>query len=84
MVRFVDVPNMRRWLIDTGIERAIAGIADTIAEDFRRWEQFDKTARVASHSDIGVIELMPTSDGVRVPIWKMPVPSLMVVVLAAR
>lgn len=65
MVRFVDVPNMRRWLIDTGIERAIAGIADTIAEDFRRWEQFDKTARVASHSDIGVIELMPTSDGVQ-------------------
>lgn len=65
MVRFVDVPNMRRWLIDTGIERAIEGIADTIAEDFRRWEQFDKTARVASHSDIGVIELMPTSDGVQ-------------------
>ncbi|MBM7466846.1 ornithine cyclodeaminase [Microbacterium esteraromaticum] len=56
---------MRRWLIDTGIERAIEGIADTIAEDFRRWEQFDKTARVASHSDIGVIELMPTSDGVQ-------------------
>ncbi|MEV7618518.1 ornithine cyclodeaminase [Microbacterium sp. NPDC089321] len=65
MVRFVDVPNMRRWLIDTGIERAIEGIADTIAEDFRRWEQFDKTARVASHSDVGVIELMPTSDGVQ-------------------
>lgn len=65
MVRFVDVPNMRRWLIGTGIERAIEGIADTIAADFRRWEQFDKTARVASHSDIGVIELMPTSDGVQ-------------------
>lgn len=63
MVRFVDVPNMRRWLIETGIERAIEGIAETIVEDFRRWEQFDKTARVASHSDIGVIELMPTSDG---------------------
>ncbi|WDH79566.1 ornithine cyclodeaminase [Microbacterium esteraromaticum] len=63
MVRFVDVPNMRRWLISTGIERAIEGIADTLVEDFRRWEQFDRTARVASHSDIGVIELMPTSDG---------------------
>ncbi|MDT0156480.1 ornithine cyclodeaminase [Microbacterium sp. ARD32] len=63
MVRFVDVPNMRRWLIDTGIERAIEGIAETLVEDFRRWEQFDKTARVASHSEIGVIELMPASDG---------------------
>ena len=63
MVRFVDVPNMRRWLVDTGIERAISGIAETIVSDFQRWEQFDKTARVASHSDIGVIELMPASDG---------------------
>ncbi|MFM8749841.1 ornithine cyclodeaminase, partial [Rhabdaerophilum sp.] len=31
--------------------------------DFRRWERFDKTPRVASHSAEGVIELMPTSDG---------------------
>ena len=30
---------------------------------FRRWPHFDKTPRVASHSDVGVIELMPTSDG---------------------
>ncbi|MDM7458824.1 MAG: ornithine cyclodeaminase, partial [Paracoccus sp. (in: a-proteobacteria)] len=36
---------------------------DAIEQDFRRWPQFDKTPRVASHSDIGVIELMPTSDG---------------------
>ncbi|MEI3849355.1 MULTISPECIES: ornithine cyclodeaminase [Microbacterium] len=62
MVRFVDVPNMQRWVIDTGIETAIAGIAGTIEEDFRRWPAFDKTARVASHSDVGVIELMPISD----------------------
>ena len=34
-----------------------------IAADFRRWPSFDKTARVASHSVDGVIELMPTSDG---------------------
>ncbi|GAA3930013.1 ornithine cyclodeaminase [Microbacterium soli] len=63
MVRFVDVPNMRRWLIDTGIERAISGIAETLEADFLRWEEFDKTARVASHSTVGVIELMPASDG---------------------
>ena len=34
-----------------------------IEDDFRRWELFDKTPRVASHSAEGVIELMPTSDG---------------------
>ena len=38
-------------------------LAEAIEADFRRWPQFDKTPRVASHSDIGVIELMPTSDG---------------------
>jgi ornithine cyclodeaminase len=41
----------------------LTGIAAYIEEDFRRWELFDKAARVASHSDVGVIELMPTSDG---------------------
>jgi ornithine cyclodeaminase len=63
MVRFVDVPNMRRWITDTGIETIIVGIAAAIESDFRRWPEFDKTARVASHSPVGVIELMPVSDG---------------------
>ena len=38
-------------------------LAAAIEEDFRRWELFDKTPRIASHSAEGVIELMPTSDG---------------------
>ncbi|RUU53545.1 ornithine cyclodeaminase, partial [Mesorhizobium sp. M7A.T.Ca.TU.009.01.1.1] len=38
-------------------------LAGYIEDDFRRWELFDKTPRVASHSAEGVIELMPTSDG---------------------
>ena len=36
---------------------------DYIEADFRRWPVFDKCARIGSHSDVGVIELMPTSDG---------------------
>src|SRR5690606_25858128 len=44
-------------------ERVMGEIADYIEADFRRWPLFDKTPRVASHSDVGVIELMPTSDG---------------------
>ncbi|MCY7288228.1 MAG: ornithine cyclodeaminase, partial [Cryobacterium sp.] len=35
-----------------------------LEQDFLRWGLFDKTSRVPSHSDSGVIELMPTSDGV--------------------
>ena len=46
-----------------GVERFLTDLAAYIEEDFRRWELFDKTPRVASHSTDGVIELMPTSDG---------------------
>ncbi len=55
---------MMQLALEVGIEDCIAEIATYIEEDFRRWPLFDKTPRVASHSDVGVIELMPTSDGV--------------------
>ena len=54
---------MMRLVLHVGIERMMVELTDAIEADFRRWPQFDKTPRVASHSDIGVIELMPTSDG---------------------
>lgn len=45
------------------------GIAETLRRmdayleaDFLRWSEFDKTPRVASHSQDGVIELMPIAD----------------------
>ncbi len=62
-VPFVSVENMMRLVHQIGIEKMLEGLADYIAADFARWELFDKTPRVASHSDVGVIELMPTSDG---------------------
>ncbi|MFD1798056.1 ornithine cyclodeaminase [Paracoccus aurantiacus] len=62
-VPFVSVENMMRLIHQIGIEEMLKGIAAYIEEDFRRWELFDKTPRVASHSEEGVIELMPTSDG---------------------
>ncbi|WP_135505166.1 ornithine cyclodeaminase [Roseovarius aestuariivivens] len=64
LVPFVSVGNMMRFIHHVGIERMLIDLADYIEADFRRWPQFDKTPRVASHSEIGVIELMPTSDGV--------------------
>ena len=63
IVPFVSVDHMMRIVLDTGLEPFLRGLADYIEEDFRRWELFDKTPRVASHSEEGVIELMPTSDG---------------------
>ncbi|MET3889393.1 ornithine cyclodeaminase [Bosea sp. OAE506] len=63
LVRFVSVERMMRIIGACGIETALTALASCIEADFRRWELFDKTARVASHSPGGVIELMPTSDG---------------------
>jgi ornithine cyclodeaminase len=63
MTLFVDVRNMVRWVAETGPERIIAGMSRYVEDDFRRWESFDKIARVGSHTPWGVIELMPTSDG---------------------
>ena len=63
MVPFVSVDNMMRLIHCIGVERMLGELADYIEADFRRWELFDKTPRVASHSAEGVIELMPTSDG---------------------
>ncbi|MBN9131359.1 MAG: ornithine cyclodeaminase [Paenarthrobacter ureafaciens] len=62
MTRFVDVHNMIRWVRSQGPETIINGLIRYLEDDFRRWPQFDKTPRVASHTPFGVIELMPTSD----------------------
>ena len=63
IVPFVSVDNMMKLVLHLGVERMMADLAAYIEADFRRWPEFDKTPRVASHSDVGVIELMPTSDG---------------------
>jgi ornithine cyclodeaminase len=63
MVMVVDVPGMVRLLKGHGVERFLAELTDYIGEDFARWPAFEKSPRAASHSSVGVIELMPTSDG---------------------
>ncbi len=63
VVPFVSVDHMMKLVLAIGVERFLLELADCIEADFRRWESFDKTPRVASHSREGVIELMPTSDG---------------------
>ena len=65
MTTFVDVPAIRRIIKRAGVTNFIAGMADAVREDFKRWEDFDKCARVASHSETGVIELMPVADAER-------------------
>ena len=62
-MRFVDVRHMVRWIQDTGPDVLIAGMIEAMSADFARWEEFEHRPRIASHSPLGVIELMPTSDG---------------------
>ena len=62
-VPFVSVEHMMELVHHLGVERVLVDLSEAIEADFKRWELFDKTPRVASHSDVGVIELMPTSDG---------------------
>lgn len=65
MVMLVDVPRMSAWIAHEGAPAIIDAIRARLEDDYRRWPQFDKTPRVASHSPIGVIELMPIADADR-------------------
>ena len=62
LVPFVSVDHMLKLVLAIGVEPFLVALAGYVEADFRRWELFDKTARVAAHSAEGVIELMPTSD----------------------
>ena len=65
MTRFLDVPAMSRLVREVGVPRFLAELAQAIRADYLRWNEFDKSARLASHSPVGVIELMPVADAQR-------------------
>jgi len=62
-VPFVSVDNMMKIVNQIGLPTMLREMSAYLEADFERWEQFDKSPRVAAHSKEGVIELMPTSDG---------------------
>ena len=61
--QFLSAETVAHLVKTLGIANCLRGVADYLHADYLRWEAFDKSARVASHSDDGVIELMPISDG---------------------
>ncbi len=63
MVMMVDAPTLATLLKQVGVETFLAELADRIEADFARWPAFEKSARLAAHSPVGVLELMPTADG---------------------
>jgi ornithine cyclodeaminase len=63
MVHYIGTERLRELVSRVGCGRFIEELAAEIAADYRRWHEFEKSARLASHSTVGVIELMPTTDG---------------------
>jgi ornithine cyclodeaminase len=63
MVDYIGVADVVRLIEAVGPGAFIERLAGEILADYRRWSEFEKSARLASHSAVGVIELMPTSDG---------------------
>ena len=63
MVDFIDIRRVQELVGDLGPSAFIEGLAREIEADYRRWEEFEKSPRHAMHSPVGVIELMPASDG---------------------
>ena len=59
---FLSPQDVAEIISREGMVKALQGMADSIREDFLRWTSFDKSARLASHSRDGVIELMPIAD----------------------
>lgn len=62
MVQFVGVPQIRQIVERVGIDTVLTRMVGYLEDDFRRWDRFERTPRLASHSEGGVIELMPTQD----------------------
>ncbi|MEW6694823.1 MAG: ornithine cyclodeaminase [Pseudomonadota bacterium] len=60
--RYLSAPTLVHLVQTLGVETCLRGIAEHIRADFLRWPDFDKSARVANHSAVGVIELMPIAD----------------------
>ena len=60
--RFLGAQDVAAIVTQAGLAATLRGLADAIRDDYRHWQDFDKCARVASHSPVGVIELMPIAN----------------------
>jgi ornithine cyclodeaminase len=54
--------DLTRIVAANGLPALLGRLVDYLEADFRRWPEFDKSARTAAHSPLGVIELMPIAD----------------------
>ena len=62
LTRYLSVQDLVDLVRRKGLSACLAGVAARIEAEFLRWEQFEKSARLAFHSADGVVELMPIAD----------------------
>lgn len=62
MTTLLTTHDVARIVATHGLPQMFSRLVDYLEADFARWNDFDKTARTAAHSDVGVIELMPVAD----------------------
>jgi len=58
----IDTPALGALVEKVGIETFLSELADRTEADFALWPEFEKSARLAAHSKVGVLELMPTAN----------------------
>jgi len=58
----LQIEDIKTILQKVGFKEFFLKLIDTIEEDYKNWNEFNKIPRVASHVDGGVIELMPISN----------------------
>ena len=62
MTTLISTLDIARIVAAHGLPEVLRRMELAITEGFKRWNDFDKSARLASHSADGVIELMPIAD----------------------
>lgn len=62
MTTLITTPDITALAARMGLPNLMAQMVEYLEADFRRWQDFEKCARLAAHSEVGVIELMPVSD----------------------
>ena len=63
MVDFIGMQRIQELVARTGTANFVEQLAAEIEADFARWSEIDKSPRHATHAKVGVLELMPASDG---------------------
>ncbi len=58
----LQIEDIKTILQKVGFKEFFLKLIDTIEEDYKNWNEFNKIPRVASHVQDGVIELMPISN----------------------